>query len=132
MVLNQILDGLADFGGFLDLVEDDDGFALLQTDIVDELELKEETVAVIDVGDSFLKFIGGIGKIHFYIRSVLVLGKFLCNGGLAHATGAFDEEGGTSIFGLLPFLELSIYLASKYAFRIFHFSHISVMIQTQK
>ena len=132
VVFNQILDGLADLGGFLDLVEDDDGLALFQADVIDELQLEEEAVAVVDMGDGFPDFIGGIGKVDLDVGGVLVLGEFLCYGGLAYAAGAFDKKGRGAVRCLLPFLEFLVYLAFEYALGIFHVPHFLFISQTQK
>ena len=54
-----------------------------QADVIDELQLEEEAVAVIDMSDGFPESIGGIGKVNFDVGGVLVLGEFLCDSGLA-------------------------------------------------
>ena len=93
MVTDKRFDGLACFGLELNLVENDERFALLQLDVINELEPEKDIVEVGYIVKQIQDFLRALGEVNEDVGVILALGKLFNDGGFADTTRTLYQKG---------------------------------------
>lgn len=112
MVGHQGFDGFAGLGAFLDLVEDDEGFARCKLLLVVKLDVLQEGVNVFQIFiEPAFDSLSCLAEIDENVGIVFVLCEFLCNVTLTNTARTFNHKACSAVFLLLPLEEQVVYLS---------------------